>query len=503
MAVEAGSQLSSRSLTRETCLRAVESPTKKVIFLVAAATAVALLLRFPYLGNQSFWFDEMYTLGIASAGSLSEMWRGVVDIESTPPLFYLLTWIWTNLVGSDSEAALRTVSAVAGVLTVPAAFFALRRLCGNSIAAATAWLCATSPMLVFYSLDARSYSLFVLMSLLSIWSLGLLLEESTRKRWVLLAVANAAMLWTHYFAVYLILAELLVINWLRPMLRRKLIAWSGLTALLVLPLVPMFMAQVGDERAGWIGMRSLTDKVEQFVRQFALGPNVPSGGLEAAGLALAVVAFAWGLLIARRRDEGEKVVVALIAVAVLVPLVVDLVGIDNHFLDRTLLMVWPLFAAVAALALTKYRSIPLLLYLALSIGVVVAIQADWRYQNTDWRGAARALRAAEADQPFIVYPGTHASVAAHYFNGVAKVKPVTTTGVWVVVEPKRSDKRELESAGEVQIGAALGPGFELKGQFTVRGFRLLNYQARRSEELDPAKLQTALVEGSPPVLLVP
>ena len=65
--------------------------------LLAVATAVAAVLRFAFLGSSSLWFDETYTAGVVAAGDLGALWDRVGATESTPPLFYALTWAWTQL----------------------------------------------------------------------------------------------------------------------------------------------------------------------------------------------------------------------------------------------------------------------------------------------------------------------------------------------------------------------------------------------------------------------
>ncbi|MGB2710288.1 MAG: glycosyltransferase family 39 protein, partial [Conexibacter sp.] len=182
--------------------------------LLALATLAAALLRLPYLATQSLWFDETYTAHVVGAGSLGGLWDRVGASESTPPLFYVLTWAWVHAVGSEGEAALRTISALALVAAVPVAFFALRWLAGPPAALATAALMAVSPLLSWYALDARAYGLLVLAGLLSVWATAAVLERASARRFALWALAAAAAIWTHWFAGFLVLGELVALLWL-------------------------------------------------------------------------------------------------------------------------------------------------------------------------------------------------------------------------------------------------------------------------------------------------
>ena len=91
--------------------------------------ALAAGLRFATLGLQSLDFDEAYTVQIVG-GSLGHMFHQVPVTESTPPLFYVLAWVWGQLFGVGA-VGLRTLSALLGTLVVPVAFAAGRRLGGR------------------------------------------------------------------------------------------------------------------------------------------------------------------------------------------------------------------------------------------------------------------------------------------------------------------------------------------------------------------------------------
>src|SRR2546423_2092555 len=201
-----------------------EPPRRSVWATLALVTAAAAALRLPYLGNQSLWYDETFTRAIVTMPQLADVWHGVKSTEGTPPLYYLLTWGWGKLFGIHSDAALRATSGLAGAACAPAAFLALRRLAGGRAALAAAALAAASPMLVWYSLDARAYSLLVLLSLVSIWSTSLVLERPTARRFAGWMLAAAAVVWTHYFGAFLVVAEAALLLWRVPAGRGRALA---------------------------------------------------------------------------------------------------------------------------------------------------------------------------------------------------------------------------------------------------------------------------------------
>ena len=87
----------------------------------------------------------------------------IPQTESTPPLYYGIAWVWARVFGY-AEAGLRSLSAVCGVLLVPVAYGAGRKLISPRAGLIAAALTAFNPFLIWYSQEARSYELVALLS---------------------------------------------------------------------------------------------------------------------------------------------------------------------------------------------------------------------------------------------------------------------------------------------------------------------------------------------------
>ena len=175
------------------------------IALVGALTLVAAALRFSTLDVQSFWHDEAVTAHRILQHSLFATLGKIPGSEDTPPLYYLLAWLWTRVFGI-SEVGLRSLSALIGTATVPVAFLAMRTLTPRRAPAlATAALAAVSPVLVWYSQEARAYILLVLLGALSFLFFLRALRGRSRRDLLWWAISSALALCTHYFAVFLLL----------------------------------------------------------------------------------------------------------------------------------------------------------------------------------------------------------------------------------------------------------------------------------------------------------
>jgi len=205
------------------------SRTRWYPWALAGLVVLAAAIRFSTLGLQSYRHDEAVTAGrvlhASLAGTMHEVWSG----ESTPPLYYVLAWAWSHAFGVR-EVSLRSLSALFGTVTVPIAYFAGRELVGRRVGLVAAAIVSVSPMLVWYSQDARSYALLILLSTGALLFFLRARRTGAARDLACWAVLSALALVTHYFAVFPMAIEA---AWLllevRP-LRRVLWAIGGVAA---------------------------------------------------------------------------------------------------------------------------------------------------------------------------------------------------------------------------------------------------------------------------------
>jgi Dolichyl-phosphate-mannose-protein mannosyltransferase len=459
---------------------------RTVVIALSAATVAAAALRLPFLGHQSLWLDETFTRAIVREASLAGVWRHVRATESTPPLYYVLAW----LLHARSTVALRLIPALALVAAVPVGYLAVQRLIGWRSALATAAILAVSPVLVSYATDARAYGLFVLAGLLTVWAFSALVEHSSTRRFGLWAAASVACVWTHYFGIFLVGGEVLVLLVVCPHARRAVAGWSAVVLLLVLPLVPLALSQSGDERAEFIAGIPLGTRFTETVRQFAMGPNVPRTWLEAAGVAIFCAALAAGVIIACRSDQGPRALLAVAVIAFGAPLLLSALGIEDRFYVRNVIVVAPLAAALAAPALLRLRGVPLALYLALATLTSIWVATDWRYEQVNWKAALARAQAIEPHAAVVAVTQMNAPVIQTYLartqTGPAGL---SATRAWIVVEPVRA-------AGHRALGPSPVPslpGFTVLKSLQVDAVRLVLVGASRPTRIAPGEIPGASV----------
>jgi hypothetical protein len=361
--------------------------------LVLGLTVVAAGLRFYGLGRQGFWFDEANTALLVKF-SPGKMIGLIPQTESTPPLYYCVAWIWSRVFG-DHEAGLRSLSALCGVLTVPVAWAAASTLVSRRAGLIVAALTAFNPLLIWYSQEARSYAMLVLLTALALLAFARAREDPSPRAIGAWVVACALALATHYYAVVTVAPQAAWLLW-EHRDRWAARAGVGIVALCGLGLVPLALSQNATGHDSWIAHSPLGLRLAQIVPQYLIGTGAPARtALKFLAIALAIAALA---LVARAdRDERDGALLAggLALSGFLLSLAFAAAGSDA-LITRNIIGLWLPAAILVAGGLAALETEALGAALAAGLCVIglvaaVGVQADYDLQRPDWRPLAAAL----------------------------------------------------------------------------------------------------------------
>jgi 4-amino-4-deoxy-L-arabinose transferase-like glycosyltransferase len=381
------------------------------LLALAGLTAVGVAVRFSSLGLQSYHHDEVITAGRVLPGSFLHMLREVRLSESNPPLYYVIAWAWAKAFGTH-EVGLRSLSALFGAATIPVAYLIGKELRSTRAGLITAAMVAVNPMLIWYSQEARSYALLVLLSaasLLFFLRARRTADSSDLAYWALFSMLA---LWSHYFAVFPVAIEAawLVLD---PRTRRRALAASGIVGLFGLMLAPLAIEQANPHHIGWIADSSLGTRAVDTAASFMIGETgqviaepprngyaIVPGILVGIGLALALALQGRGA----RRPAASVLVVG--GGTVLLAAGAAIAGKD-YVIARNLLPALIPLLAVAALGFAgprlAYTGVVLAVALcAYWLAFDVRVDATPNLQRPDWRdltaqiGSARVPRAVVA-----------------------------------------------------------------------------------------------------------
>jgi uncharacterized membrane protein len=150
-----------------------------------------LLIRLVSL-NQSLWLDEG-TTALVSRMSLEDIFTKFLPGDFHPPLYYLLLKCWTLVFGS-SEISLRIPSIIFGLATVYVTYLIAKKIFDKKVGYIAALLLATSGLSIYYSQEARMYSMTSFLVALSVY---LFLEN----KFLLLSICLALIGMTDYVSL--------------------------------------------------------------------------------------------------------------------------------------------------------------------------------------------------------------------------------------------------------------------------------------------------------------
>ena len=172
---------------------------------------VAAAIRILTIDNQSFWADEALTAYEAQL-PFGAMLNTVKHVETTPPLYFVLVWVWAHVFGTG-EVALRSLSTIAGIALVPIAYLAARELVSRRAGVLAAAFVDRQPVpdLVLAG-GAGVHAAGGVVRASFLWFMRARSEPSRRNlSWW--AVCSALALMTHFFAGFLVAPEAMWLLW--------------------------------------------------------------------------------------------------------------------------------------------------------------------------------------------------------------------------------------------------------------------------------------------------
>lgn len=453
----------------------------RAFWIVVGLTFLGAALRFATLGLQAYHHDEIVTASRVLRVGFGHAMDAVGFSESAPPLYYALAWVWTQVTGTGPWG-LRSLSALAGVLTIPVAYLIGRELRGRRTGLLSAALVAVNPMLLWYSQEARAYALMALFCALSLLYCVRALQRGERRDFVAWGIFSALALATHYFAVFPIAVEVVLL-----LRRRGRAAFAGLwiVGLMAILLAPLVIHQMSYGHAEWIGKFSLGHRVWETAATFLTGETGDIiGGPERPSLAflpLALVLVGFGLLAWRGSREEKRAAAVPLAVGGVtlgIPLLLAIASTSKDFvIARNLLPALVPLLVVVAIGLTAERvrrlgTVIAAALLAYSLAFCIWVSFEPELQRPDWNVVADRLGEPEAPRATVLWVLGEAPLRYYLSTGAIQLKPVEGYD-WLV--------REVDFVSD---GSApppprrlLGSGFrevahEDAGRLFIRRYRL-------------------------------
>lgn len=417
-----------RNMIQEIRKSVLDALSDHYTLLLMLVTATGLFLRLFNLGYASFSMDEAVDLFLASL-SVSDIWAYIAHgFIFHPPLYY---WVQHFVViFGTGEYIVRFPAALYGALTIPIVYLLGKEFHSRDIGILAAALIAVSPFHVFYSQDARPYSMMLLFCAIALVFFMQAIRTDSGSAWAFFGIFSALSVWIVFYSVVLTFSLMLyaVIERRERILRgfdenRAMYVGGIFYLIVVMPLAGMIrdlfvLRAVSDVTWGLKGLDVVTESYKDFYWH--------NDHLMGVALALLLV----GLLALLAHDQKKFL---LLLTMLLVPLAVSMaVSYKIAIEPRYALIILPalcvgiaMSCAAADTLLKKQKILSrlglLVLFLlfigALSIAPLLGLTATQGKFNQDWRNTSATVSSlAGPGDVVVVIPEYMARPFNYYYH---------------------------------------------------------------------------------------
>jgi mannosyltransferase len=419
----------------------------------ATIVAVAAVVRLIFLGARSFWGDEIVSVKLAA-----DNWRAfdywILRREANMALYYLLLRGWVRF--GDGEAWVRSFSAVCGILTVAAIYVLAKRIHGERVAWIAALLAATNACLVQFSQEARSYSMLMLLVVLSYYFFLRAIEEKSLWTAAAYVLISACALYTHFFAALTVCAQVASLLWFptRQVPWRRLVTIYFALAATAVP-VAIYILKNDVGQLYWVQPTTVSEIYKLFIF-FAGASKAVAAVLSVMSLLMCVLALVHGAAKLRSRSAESWRIGLVLSWALAPPLIAALISIPKPvFVHRYLLVSLPGYLILIAVGLSQLQRKALVTLLTIFVALSgVSIGRGYFRPVEDWRNAVAYVldNAQESDAllPYIPYGSNNFNFYARRIErtkqhprlnfvdsakGVSQIAGIASPRTWLVLYP--------------------------------------------------------------------
>lgn len=438
--------------------------------------------------NQSLWLDEA-TTALVSKLSITEIFNNFLPGDFHPPLYYLVIKFWTGLFGY-SEISLRTPSIIVGLLTIFIVYKIGEVAFSKKTGLIASALLATSGLHIYYSQEARMYSMTALFVSLAFFSFVKILKVDRVGYWVLFSVSLALVALTDYLAIFVI-----PVFWVYSIIAKKSISWwkkyfmSHIILIILAALwTPLFIMQlkvglgVSDFAPVWweiIGQTSIKN-IALIPIKFILGRISFENDMVYSLISLVVCAIYGSLLLVQIKSKVGFV--KLIQIWLVFPLAIaTFLGFKVPVLQYfRFIFLLPAFYLLVTIGYTSFKK-PMKNILLVAIFTINLASSGYylfnsNFHREDWRALVGFIESQKTDSSTTVFVSGSNTEAYRYYAHNAKITPplVLTSGfeqIWHVryaheiFDHKNLVVNKIESLDYVKTG-----------EFGFRGITVWRYE---------------------------
>lgn len=438
--------------------------------------------------NQSFWLDEATSGIVVRDLSFSQIINNFLISDFHPPFYYLALKVWSIFFGT-SELALRSMSIVAGILTIYIVYLISKSLEVKTRLLAPLLL-ATSGLHIYYSQEARMYSLVCFfVSLTVLFFIKLINNQNKFKYWIGFSLTLLLSIATHYLAILM-----LPTFWLIGFFNKKEKSWwrNFLTA--HTPLIfglffwyPILSKQllgglgVNDSSPLWasvLGQTSVKEIVLVFVK-FILG-RISFENNYIYGIVTIFVFGITGYVLykALKKYKTNSLIILWFFVPIITGLIIGIfVPVFSYF---RFLFILPAFYLLISFGISESRYSRILVSVFLFINVCSSLYylLNIKFHREDWKGLVNFIEEKRVSESQVLFVANSQMEGYKYYSGSAKIQGPESLDskskeLWLIRYVKEIFDPEDNLKNKVEL-----VGFEKTGEYDFNGIPVLKYENR-------------------------
>lgn len=362
--------------------------------------------------NQSLWLDEainvLATKNYSFFGMITQYAKG----DFHPPAFFAISWFWNHIFGT-SEIAIRTPSVIFGIATIFVVYLIGKKLASRKLGLLSALLLAINPLHIFYSQEARMYSLAALTVSINIY-LFIKLLKGERLNYFLFAISSFLVLMSDYVAAFIFPAELIMILLTKKNAITSWIKSLVLAALFSIWWIPVFLSQLNIGSVASVNLPTWKFVVGSFdfksvpltFVKFIIG-RISIADKVVYSIVLLPIVSLFLILIYRGAKSGTLFVKKVLFGWFLVPIILaaavsTLIPIYNYFRVLFALPAFIILISLGILALKSRLKLTLLtLVILIEFGSSLSYLTIPAFQREDWKGLTGFLKTQDTGTPVL------------------------------------------------------------------------------------------------------
>jgi 4-amino-4-deoxy-L-arabinose transferase-like glycosyltransferase len=350
--------------------------------------------------------------------SIPDIWKATAGGEFNPPLFYWIEHLMLML--GNNEVVLRFVPALLGVLTIPLIYFAGKEFMDRNVGIIAAAAFAFSPFLIFYSQEARAYSMMLFFIAFAMVFYFKALKTNDLKNWALFGILSALAFWSHFYSFVIIAPLVLYAFFLQignlqkniqnlKMILLSIVLFVVLCFPLLLLAIQLFANRTSSAPA--FGIQGLGIISETF-RQLS--------GFSDISMFLFLILFIIGIIQAFLIDKNKGIF--LVTLTILTFVISFILSYKMPMVPRYLIFFNTVFFIGVAISYKIFYSLVnnrVVIYAFMVFLVIISAPALVNYYSghskDDWRGFSGQIQQMTKPGDFIVTVPAYVSLPLNYY----------------------------------------------------------------------------------------